>query len=248
MRNSYIGQAWLVLVLALCFGAALAGVETWLRPRIDANKLAATIREIPRLVEGADPNASAAEEPVVVILGNGRDRTRYEAFRALARQAVEDNAGLQAEQIVQIGWVIKASGKGFADKIELLIGTDESVESITGLAILEHKETPGLGNEIEEMGTEAKHGFLWPFFHWGPRADRPLVVVTGASPKMDDQGSENRIQAVSGATISSRSVCDIINETLGNRTLHRELAERARRYNERATSRRAPAGAEGAKD
>jgi electron transport complex protein RnfG len=237
MKNGYLAQAWLVLVLALGFGAALAGVETWLRPRIDANKLAATLREIPRLVEGADPNASAAEEPVVVTLGEGRDRTRYEAFRAMTR---EDE---------QIGWVIKASGKGFADKIELLIGTNEAVESITGLAILEHKETPGLGNAIEKMGTKSKHGFLWPFFHWGPRADRPLVVVTGASPKMDEEGSANKIQAVSGATISSRSVCDIINETLGNRTLHRELAERARQYNERATSRRAAAGAgAGAKD
>ena len=35
MKNSYIGQAWLVLALALCFGAALAGVESALKDRIE---------------------------------------------------------------------------------------------------------------------------------------------------------------------------------------------------------------------
>ena len=62
------------------------------------------------------------------------------------------------------------------------------------------------------------------FFKWRPQADRPLTVVTGASPKEKEPGARNRIQAVAGATISSRSVCRIVNETL-RPELRRKLRE-----------------------
>jgi len=220
MKAKYIKEAWLVLTLALGFGAALAGVETWLRPRIEANKLEATLREIPNLVDGADPNASRQvavdpnQGPVIVTAGEGAGQEPHEAFRAIDRNGE------------QIGWVVKAGGKGFADRIEVLIGLDAQAFSITGLSILDHKETPGLGNEIEEMGTEQKRGFLWQFRHYGFEADTPLKV-TKASPKSQEG---NKVKAVSGATISSRSVCDIINEALSHELL-KKLADAARDYN-----------------
>ena len=221
MKNNYIGQAWLVLVLALCFGAALAGVETWLKPKIDANKLAATLDQIANLV----PDANAAESariakdpnwgPVTVAVGEGDAAGTYEAFRAM-------DAGAR-----QVGWVIKASGKGFADKIELLIGLDANAQTITGLHVLDQKETPGLGNKITVKGDPKNQGFLWQFFHHRPRADQPLAV-TKASPKADEPGAANKIKAVTGATISSRSVCDIINEALSGE-LRQKLAAEAKK-------------------
>jgi electron transport complex protein RnfG len=220
MKNNYIGQAWLVLALALSFGAALAGVETWLKPVIAANKLAATVERIPTLVRGADANTSAQSAPLLVTVGEAADRQQYEAWRALTAEGE------------QVGWVIKASGKGFADKIELLIGVDASARRITGLHVLDQKETPGLGNKIVELGTRENKGFLWPFFHWEPAADQPLVVTT-ASPKMSEPGSANKITAVAGATISSRSVCRIVNEAL-SRELRDKLAASVRRAPARA--------------
>ena len=38
MKNNYLVQAWLVLALAVGFGAALASVQVALQPRIDENK------------------------------------------------------------------------------------------------------------------------------------------------------------------------------------------------------------------
>jgi len=209
MKNSYIGQAWLVLALSVSFGAALAGVETWLRPTIEANKLAATIRWIPRIVPGADARRSARAAPIVVTVGTGRNETPYDVFRALDYQGG------------QIGWVVRASGKGFADKIEVLIGLDARAETITGLSILDQKETPGLGNKIEKMGDKKHKGFLWQFRYHHPRAGRPLVVTT-ASPRKGEAGGANKIRAVAGATISSKSVCSIINEAL-SRPLREKL-------------------------
>ena len=38
MKVKYISQAWLVLVLALSFGGALAGVDVWLQHLIVAHR------------------------------------------------------------------------------------------------------------------------------------------------------------------------------------------------------------------
>jgi len=228
MKSTYIGQAWLVLALAVSFGAGLAGVETWLGPQIALNKLLATAGRIPDLVPGADPERSqqvaldANQSPVVVTVGEGRARSRFEAFRALTK---DDR---------QIGWVIKASGKGFADRIELLIGVDAPVETITGLSILDQKETPGLGNKIE-IGDEDSAGFLQQFFRNDPKADRPLVVSTARRGK-GAAGWENRIVPVAGATISSKSVCSIVNEAMC-RELRAVLSRKARDYNAAASTR-----------
>ena len=144
-----------------------------------------------------------------VTVGEGKLKTTYEAF-----WAVND-----ANQ--PMGWVIKASGSGFADKIELLIGVDSQCRTITGLAILDQKETPGLGNKIADLGTEQKKGFLWQFDYYDLHAYQPLTVTT-ASPK---KGDYNKIKAVTGATISSRSVCNIVNEALGKQLRDALVAE-----------------------
>ena len=182
MRNSYIAQAWLVIALGLLFGGALAGVQVKLSDRIAANKLAETLEQIPRLVPGARQGQQelAAGQHVYRALSDGR----------------------------QVGWVIPARGQGFADRIEVLIGVDAGVSRITGLYVLDQKETPGLGNRIVEDGWRAQFA--------GKSALEGLVVIKGGGAK------GNQIDAVTGATISSESVCQIVDQTLGK--LRSELA------------------------
>lgn len=172
MKNSYIGQAWLVILLSVIFGVALAGVQSALSPKIDANKLRDTIGQIPSLVPGA---VSGKAE----IVG---DQTVYRALDAQGQP---------------VGWVIPARGQGFADVIELLIGTDNDVKQITGLYVLKQLETPGLGDNI--TGEEFRGRFK------NKGITRPLSV-TKSAPK-----SEEEIQGVTGATISSVSVVGIVN-------------------------------------
>ena len=71
----------------------------------------------------------------------------------------------------------KAGGQGYADKIELLVGIDALTENITGLFILDQKETPGLGNKISDTG--------WRSQFLDKPATSPLVVVKDKS-----QGAE----------------------------------------------------------
>ena len=39
VKTNFISQTWLVLLLAICFGALLAGMQITLGPTIEANKI-----------------------------------------------------------------------------------------------------------------------------------------------------------------------------------------------------------------
>lgn len=174
-KDGYIRQAWLVLVLAACFGAALAGVHVGLADRIEANKLGDTLEQVPALVSGA------VEGRAETVGG----RTVYRAVDRPGRC---------------VGWVVPAGGQGFADRIELLIGLDAKAQTITGLYVLEQKETPGLGNRIEDAA--------WRRQFASKSTARVLAVTKAQTP------GENEIQAVTGATVSSQSVTDIVNDAV----------------------------------
>jgi len=175
MKNRYLGQAWLVLLLALCFGGALAGVEVALRDRIAANKAATTFGKIPDLVPGATGGTKIEVEG-------------YTVYRAVG------TGGVLA------GWVVQAGGMGYADRIDLLVGLDKSCATITGMAVLDHKETPGLGAFIK--GDDFQNQFA------GKKGDVKLTAIKSGKP------GDHEIDAIDGATVSSQSVCTIINKAV----------------------------------
>ncbi len=167
-----IKEAWLVILLSLVFGATLAGVQATLKVRIEQNKLNKTLHQIPSLVPGAERGEA---ETVGA-------QTVYRAVTADGKTC---------------GWVIPCNGQGFADRLELLVGVDESVSHITGLYVVDQKETPGLGNFITED--------WWRKQFNGKPLKRELVVIKTKAK------ADNEIEAVTGATISSASVVGIVN-------------------------------------
>jgi electron transport complex protein RnfG len=193
-KNSNFAQAWLILVLALVFGAALAAVQVNLSQTIKNNKLKETLERIPDLVWGADKAGKPGNQhpavditPGTITIEKDGKTSYYQLFRV-------SHAGRLS------GWVIKAGGQGYADKIEILIGLDPDAKIITGIFILEQKETPGLGNKISLP--------RWRNQFISKSTAKPLKVVKGQSP------TSNSIDAVTGATISSRSVAGIVNRTI----------------------------------
>lgn len=99
-----------------------------------------------------------------------------------------------------IGWVVPASALGFAEKIQLLVGVDNNCSKIIGMRVIDQKETPGLGNLI------IKPAFTNQFAD--KRTDSSIKIV-----KMTPSKS-NEVRAVTGATISSVTVADAINEAM----------------------------------
>lgn len=194
-RNSNLGQAWLVLLLATVFGIALAGVQAKLSPLIEANKVRETMEKIPDLVPAPPGEFETKADKLVIksrvieIVKNGIPKF-YTVYDVLLKD------GSLA------GHVAKASGQGYADKIEVLLGLDAGGKTITGLFILDQKETPGLGNKILEKS--------WRKQFLNKRSDQRLVVVKGGAEK------DHEVDAITGATISSRSVTGIVNTAIAD--------------------------------
>ncbi|MBN2145586.1 MAG: FMN-binding protein [Candidatus Aureabacteria bacterium] len=175
MKNSYLGQSWLVILLSIFFGFTLSGVQAFLQEKIDTNKSNQSMRIVPTLVPGAVTGKS-------VTVG---DLTVYEALNQNNKRA---------------GWVIPARGQGFADKIEILIGLTPDASSLSGLSVLNQKETPGLGSRITESS------WLSQFIGKG--------TTDSLTPTKNPVPSKNEIRAITGATISSFSICQIVNENV----------------------------------
>lgn len=191
LRSSSLVQAWLVLVLAVGFGVSLAGVQLALGPVIEQNKINETLEKVPELVLGNALAAKmAAENQRLTILP--RQVEVKKAARSKFYSVFE--ARYQGERR---GWVVKTKGQGYADTIELLLGLAPDFATITGLFVLDQKETPGLGNKIITDGWRGQ-------FIDAPANGGLVVVKTGST-------RPGEIDAVTGATISSKSVTTLIN-------------------------------------
>ncbi len=116
--------------------------------------------------------------------------------------ALEADAGVISEVFAgsdggaTIGYNFTLTPKGFGGLMTLVCGID-SVGRVVDIAILESSETPGLGARASEPAFAGQ-------FH-GRLADGDLHV-TKTPPENGDQ-----IQAISGATITSRAVTDAVN-------------------------------------
>ncbi len=100
------------------------------------------------------------------------------------------------------GVAISRGEPGFQDIVQVIFGFDPATRKLKGMKILDSKETPGLGDKIfKDMA------FVDQFFA-GP--DTPLVGVKKGAGK----GKPNEIDTITGATISSKVVIDIINHGL----------------------------------
>ncbi len=98
-----------------------------------------------------------------------------------------------------VGYSVAYSGNGFQGKIRMMIGLSPDLEKITALEILEQVETPGLGTRVTEdpFRNQFKGLETSPQINW----------VKGVAPS-----KPNEIQAITGATISSKAVVAIMNE------------------------------------
>jgi electron transport complex protein RnfG len=93
-----------------------------------------------------------------------------------------------------IGYTFIATGRGYGGRISVLVGINPDY-NIEGMEVLSHTETPGLGNKI------ADEPFTEQFLGLG---------VDGIALSRD--GGE--IDAITGATISSRAVTTAVQERM----------------------------------
>jgi len=115
-----------------------------------------------------------------------------------------DFANINADEIYSaydadgnfLGATIGVSAKGFNPGIMMTVGIDAE-GNVTGISIMSHEETPGLGAKILNDDFRAQYA--------GKAADGGLAVIKSGTP------ADNEIQSISGATKSSKGVTDGVN-------------------------------------
>ncbi len=177
-----------LVVAGMLSGLVLAGVHQITAPRIEANKARALREAVFRVI----PGSSGIRR---LVLRDGRLVlvTEGEGPGEPAIHAAYDAGG------TFLGWAISGDGPGFQDTIGVLYGYDPARRVVTGMHILESRETPGLGDKIYKDAD-----FVANFD--GLAIEPPIVVVK------DGRDADNEVDAITGATISSKAVVKIIND------------------------------------
>lgn len=109
-----------------------------------------------------------------------------------------------------VGVAIEASGQGYADVIRILYGYSPSTQTVVGFYVLESKETPGLGDKIEK-----DENFLANFEALSVVLSEDLSqIVNKVVPvKQGSKSNPWEVDGITGATISSRAIGNIIGES-----------------------------------
>jgi len=179
----FLQQSWLLIVASFAFGLLLAAAEAAWQPRIEANKREKINTQVRELIEGAEQSELIAENVKVT---NGAGVVNSDIYQATG----------QDDQI--LGYAFTAVGSGFADKIQLIITTDDDFSNFLGYGVLSSNETPGFGDRI-------KNDYFRDQFEGAPAGELELTK-TGNPSAID-----NEIVAISGATVTSESVVEIFN-------------------------------------
>lgn len=101
---------------------------------------------------------------------------------------------------ILLGYIFLAEGQGYQGTIKIICGIAPDLEQLLGIEIIESTETPGLGAKI--AGKDFKAQFI-------NLKILPQISCTKSKPQDD-----NQIQAITGATISSKSVVNILNKRI----------------------------------
>ncbi len=185
-----IKDAFALFCITLVAGVLLATVYGVTKAPIaaaEAEKTAAAYRSV-----FADAATFEADDAVAEAVKNVETALKDEGFvgvtLAEALYALDESGN-------RIGCVMTLGGKGYGGTIALTLGITAKGE-VTGISILSHEETPGLGAKCTD---EAFYGQFA-----GKPADQLNVVKETVTGKKD-------IVAISGATVTSNAVTNAVN-------------------------------------
>jgi electron transport complex protein RnfG len=165
------------------------------------------------------------QEAIFVVLPEAKEcqRTAEGACQNIGTEELRVYKGLDAGG-QPVGYAFVAEGPGFQGPISMIVGIEPDLDTLLGMKVLEQLETPGLGAKIAqdtpkpdfyEQFTQLPLPNIESLMSQKPEPaegkDAPEFIE---SVKTDDPNMQNDIQAITGATISSNAVVDIINQSL----------------------------------
>ena len=127
--------------------------------------------------------------PAILAILEGASNAPIDDRFKIVDQGVERNFFIGVFDGKASSVAFESSGKGFGGDIGIMVGVNTSDDSIVGVGVTTHSETPGVGSKAK-----SDPSFVAQF------KDKPLV---GAFQVKSDGG---QVDALSGATVTSRGV------------------------------------------
>ncbi len=166
-----------LFVICLIVSALLAGTNFLTKGPIAENEL----KKSQEAMAAVCPEAVSFEEI---------SSSDYQAYKALS------------ESGETIGCAVTVTSKGYGGDVAVMVGISKADGGmVTGVEILSHSETPGLGANATSEAFRNQ-------FKDNPSLHGFSVVKDGTG------GTEGKIDAITGATITSNAVTNAVNEAL----------------------------------
>ena len=153
-------------------------------------------------VNNYDANQAAKNKALSIDLGND-DPASIGAVPKFAKVYVKNDANGEPELMV-----LPVHGYGLWGTMYGFLTLESDLNTVKGISWYEHKETPGLGARIEEPKRSEK----WQGIH---AYDENGEVATGVTKA--GQSKDNWVDGISGATLTSVGVRNLIQFWLGDR-------------------------------
>ena len=136
----------------------------------------------------AELNAQKTQEAIELVLpGGGEEKSDFPATALVSKVYAGD-----------AGYAVEVTPGGFDNTITMMVGVDTEGK-VLGISIIKHTETAGLG-AVAAAGTPAGESFRGQF-----------VGASGSVSVTKDGGT---MDAITGATITSRAICVGVNAAL----------------------------------
>ncbi len=158
--------------------------------------------------------AEYLEQAIYKVLPGASNRTTFKLtdnnqFEILEREA-------QGETVVYAGYnskgefigiAIEAQGQGFQDVLKILYGYSPERQTIIGIAVLESKETPGLGDKIEKDQDFVNNfdALDLSLSGDGTTISNPIIPVKNGA-----KANPWEVECITGATISSKAIANML--------------------------------------
>jgi electron transport complex protein RnfG len=192
---------FILMITAAIAATALGGIYTAAKPRIDEQE---RLREENAQKAVLPQAAEGAYVPV--------DTDGFEYFKGFSDK----------DETQLVGYTFIAEGKGYSSTIRTVVGVDLS-GVVTGIKIIFQQETPGLGAKVEEVASTTT---LWsaiagafsggeetePEDEIAPWFQEQFVGKTVKSLEVVKGETEDKIESLTGATISSVAVTQSVKE------------------------------------
>lgn len=133
-------------------------------------------------------NAQKTQEAIEAVLPGGGEEVAFTDDTGLVTTVYQGNAG----------YAVQVVPSGFNGGITMMVGIDQS-GTVLGISIISNSETAGLG-AVAAANTSAGEAFRGQF------------VGTSGSVSVSKDGGQ--LDAITGATITSRAVCTGVNAAL----------------------------------